>query len=121
MKIWNSICGSPTTNRLLYDVRGAWHQHLLSYFSGRTILIACISSLVPNVYGMENDQLETMPDLEFLEFLGQFETDAGEWIEPDSLLTDEFSDLLEISVEGNTNESQTGNSTNSDNADSNTQ
>ena len=30
----------------------------------------------------ENPQELEAPDLEFLEFLGQFETEAGEWIGP---------------------------------------
>lgn len=36
------------------------------------------------------------PSLEFLEFLGSFETDAGEWIDPESLLAEEFEDLLNV-------------------------
>ena len=55
-----------------------------------------------NSYGAENEQNDTAPDLEFLEFLGQFETDAGEWIDPDSLLTEEFAELLDASTEANT-------------------
>ena len=39
-----------------------------------------------------------LPDLEFLEFLGQFESDEGEWIDPGSLLADEFSDLLNAAM-----------------------
>jgi len=52
-----------------------------------------------NTVAAENEQSEDVPDLEFLEFLGQFETDSGEWIDPDSLLTEEFTDLLEASTE----------------------
>lgn len=37
---------------------------------------------------------EVMPDLEFLEFLGQFETDNGEWIGPGNLMAEEFDELL---------------------------
>jgi len=55
-----------------------------------------------NSYAAENEQSEMAPDLEFLEFLGQFETDAGEWIDPDSLLTEEFAELLDASTEAST-------------------
>lgn len=37
-----------------------------------------------------------IPDLEFIEFLGQFESDAGEWIAPGNLLMDEFDNFLEV-------------------------
>lgn len=37
-----------------------------------------------------------IPDLEFIEFLGQFETDAGEWIAPGNLLMDEFDNFLDM-------------------------
>lgn len=41
-----------------------------------------------------NEPDEAQPDLEFLEFLGQFETDEGEWIPPSSLMSEEFESLL---------------------------
>lgn len=44
-----------------------------------------------------NQQNSNLPDLEFLEFLGQFETDSGQWLEPGSLLTQEFGSLLDAS------------------------
>jgi|APSaa5957512535_1039671.scaffolds.fasta_scaffold216876_2 hypothetical protein len=42
----------------------------------------------------ESESELDIPNLEFLEFLGSFETDDGEWIDPESLLSDEFEDLL---------------------------
>ncbi|MCG8416179.1 MAG: hypothetical protein MI746_18325 [Pseudomonadales bacterium] len=69
-----------------------------------------------------NDSQETplLPDIELLEFLGSFQTDNGEWIEPESLLSDEFEDLFEladrmdqISNAGN-NGSNTGNNQQND-------
>lgn len=60
----------------------------------------CIGSLVPISYSAENeivlDSEAAQPDLEFLEFLGQFETDDGQWIDPGSLLAEEFDDLLNV-------------------------
>jgi hypothetical protein len=37
------------------------------------------------------------PSLEFIEFLGSFETDAGEWIDPTELIQPEFDQLMEAS------------------------
>ncbi|MCB1672336.1 MAG: hypothetical protein R3F41_03285 [Gammaproteobacteria bacterium] len=36
------------------------------------------------------------PDPSFLEFLGSFETDAGEWIAPGEIMQPEFEQLLEV-------------------------
>ncbi|MEZ5491498.1 MAG: hypothetical protein R3F50_14425 [Gammaproteobacteria bacterium] len=35
------------------------------------------------------------PDLEFLEFLGSFETNSGEWISPAELMQPEFREFLD--------------------------
>ena len=43
-----------------------------------------------------NSEINTeVPSFEFLEFLGSFETDEGEWIDLDSLMSEEFVELLE--------------------------
>lgn len=46
----------------------------------------------------ENDGELQGPDIELLEFLGSFQTDNGEWIEPESLLTGEFAELLNMAA-----------------------
>ncbi|MFT6093113.1 MAG: hypothetical protein ACJA2Q_001006 [Pseudohongiellaceae bacterium] len=43
-----------------------------------------------------------LPDLELLEFLGQFATDDGDWLEPSSLLSDVFEQLLDAATEKET-------------------
>lgn len=82
------------------------------------ILALCIGGLLPTAFGAENaatpESESTSPDLEFLEFLGQFETDDGQWIDPGNLLSEEFEDLLNVAenrpaATGNNN---SGNSTN---------
>jgi len=55
--------------------------------------------------------------MELLEFLGQFETDAGEWIDPDSLLAEEFTDLLDATTEADA----ASDSSDNDNATNDTQ
>lgn len=44
-------------------------------------------------------QEEQGPSLELLEFLGQWETDDGEWIAPQELADAEFGLLLDTSLE----------------------
>jgi len=39
------------------------------------------------------------PSIEFLEFLGQWETDDGEWMAPEELANEEFALLLETTFE----------------------
>jgi hypothetical protein len=43
--------------------------------------------------------VEQGPSLELLEFLGQWETDDGEWIAPEDLADAEFGLLLDASLE----------------------
>ncbi|MBL4820981.1 MAG: hypothetical protein JKY98_08355 [Gammaproteobacteria bacterium] len=45
------------------------------------------------------EQEAQLPNIEFLEFLGSFETDAGEWVNPDDLLSTEFGLLLDTAHE----------------------
>lgn len=77
-------------------------------------MVVCLVGLMSTAHGTGNEQVEqkatNTPDLEFLEFLGQFETDAGEWIDPESLLTEEFDDLLvaTTNIEVNSGNSNTG-------------
>lgn len=67
---------------------------------------ACVSRAAEE----ESVEIE-LPDLEMLEFLGQFATDDGDWVEPDSLLSDEFGQLLDAAIENRAtvNETETDN------------
>lgn len=71
----------------------------------KKILALTISSIIPIAFAAENEAKETgeivLPDLELLEFLGQFETDNGEWIDPGSLLTEDFEDFLRVAEDSN--------------------
>jgi len=42
---------------------------------------------------------EEVPSIEFLEFLGQWETEEGEWIAPEDLADEEFAQLLDTEFE----------------------
>ncbi len=61
-------------------------------------LLSCMTAVQGAENEQTNEQNGNLPDLEFLEFLGQFETDEGEWIDPGSLLADEFIDFLNAAV-----------------------
>lgn len=41
------------------------------------------------------DEADTSPSMELLEFLGEWETDEGEWISPDELDNDYLVELLD--------------------------
>tara|TARA_B110000858_G_scaffold198483_2_gene265571 strand:- start:20372 stop:20614 length:243 start_codon:yes stop_codon:yes gene_type:complete len=75
-----------------------------------------MTGALSNTVAAENEQGEDAPDLEFLEFLGQFETDAGEWIDPESLITEEFTKLLKASTEAGSDNNASNNSPNSTDA-----
>lgn len=47
----------------------------------------------------EQSQDEQGPSLELLEFLGQWETDDGEWIAPEDLADAQFGLLLDASLD----------------------
>lgn len=99
MRIWNFICGWLRTNHSRCEYGGVGRQGRLQQYSRRTLLAACVAGLFSNAYAAENEQDEAMPDLEFLEFLGQFETDAGEWMDPASLLSEDLGELLDAAAD----------------------
>lgn len=107
MKTWNFTYGSPRTNRSRCEQGGSELEQSLRNHSIHTLLAACLAGFISNSFAAEDAASDDMPDLEFLEFLGQFETDAGEWIDPDSLQTEELSELLEISALGQADDEST--------------
>lgn len=117
MKIWNFIFGLPKTNLSHYELSGVRPRRKFQFLREKTLLLACVTGLISNTHAAENEQDPAEPDLEFLEFLGQFETDSGEWIDPDSLLAEEFTDLLDATTEGGA----ASDSTDNDNATNDTQ
>ena len=58
------------------------------------MLLSCppAGSAAENPQATDSDNL---PSLELLEFLGSFETDSGEWINPAELMLPDFEQLLE--------------------------
>lgn len=60
------------------------------------VMLLSISSLTAEESGM-NDS----PSIDFLEFLGDWETDDGEWIDPEELENEAFANLNEENIETN--------------------
>ena len=59
------------------------------------ILLLCFSSYL---FAEDRTSEETKPSIEFLEFLGEWETNEGEWIDPIELEDDELGKLIETST-----------------------
>ena len=63
----------------------------------------------------DSEQVLLVPDLELLEFLGSFQTEDGEYIDPSLMLDDEFQNLLDLAarmdnaMENETENDQSGN------------
>lgn len=70
-------------------------------------LLAMLSPAYSAEQALDESENAELPDLEFLEFLGSFETDEGEWIDPGSLLAEEFSTLFNAAVAADTNSTDT--------------
>lgn len=80
-------------------------QRMRKFIAANCVLILCFNGLLQPGFAAENEPAseteESLPDLEFLEFLGQFETDSGQWIDPGSLMAEEFEGLLNAVENGN--------------------
>ena len=55
-----------------------------------------VISTEPVANEVEQEMLE--PSIELLEFLGQWVTDEGQWIDPNDLASEEFAQLLEAAL-----------------------
>jgi len=55
--------------------------------------------IAPSVDALLGLVQDDAPSIEFLEFLGQWETQEGEWIAPEDLANEEFAQLLESAFE----------------------
>ena len=93
-------------------------QRVKSAIPGGCFLPALLLLMSGSLQAAENSASDPqpIPNLELLEFLGSFATEAGEWIDPDSLLEDEFSALLDAYSNRAVNAEQT--TDDSDNQDS---
>jgi hypothetical protein len=58
-------------------------------------MAAMLLTLPPAVSAAESAENSDLPGLDFLEFLGSFETDSGQWVDPAELMQPDFEQLLE--------------------------
>ncbi len=86
----------------------------ISTFESLLIIAFWSTSIHATDNDADNSETFELPDLELIEFLGQWETDDGEWIDPNSLAGNEFAGLLNAS----TNDSDGGNEDTDDTATS---
>ena len=62
-------------------------------------LLLCSISLLYAEELTDDEQQATMPSMDFLEFLGEWETEQGEWIDPETLEDNEIEKLLETNID----------------------
>jgi hypothetical protein len=60
------------------------------------ILLFCLSA---SLFAEEQINNEEVPSMAFLEFLGEWETEEGEWIDPIELENEEIGNLIETTSE----------------------
>ena len=60
------------------------------------VLLCSISSSLAEE--ITNDEQQTAPSIDFLEFLGEWETEQGEWIDPETLKDKELTNLIDTTV-----------------------
>lgn len=54
---------------------------------------------MPSLLAEEQLNNEQMPSMDFIEFLGEWETEQGEWIDPVDLENEETGQLIETTSE----------------------
>lgn len=80
-------------------VRGVCLTLALGWGSALLAQSGALATPAPASESQATPVQEAAPSIEFLEFLGQWETDEGEWIAPEELADDEFAQLLEAAFE----------------------
>lgn len=69
----------------------------MSYRASVSLIFILYS--MSSLFAEEQKNNEAMPSIEFLEFLGEWETEDGEWIDPIELENEEFGKLIETTTE----------------------
>jgi len=65
----------------------------MNYRASACFMFALCS--MSSLFAGEHMADESKPSMEFLEFLGEWETEEGEWIDPVELENEEFGKLIE--------------------------
>ena len=113
MRIWSFICGWLKLNCPINVAAAQAGTRIVRYKVAEKLATICLLGLISTVQGADketNTSTEAnLPDLEFLEFLGQFATDNGEWVAPGILMAEEFKILLEAAIRAEQDENSNGN------------
>ena len=113
MKIWSFICGWLKPICPINTAATPLGTRVVEYKVAEKLATICLLGLISTVQGADNETSTStepnLPDLEFLEFLGQFETDSGEWVAPGVLMEEEFELLLEAAIRAEQNENSNEN------------
>jgi hypothetical protein len=71
-------------------------------FSGCLGICALLLFSISSLYAEEladDEQQAAMPSMDFLEFLGEWETEQGEWLDPETLEDNDITKLLESNID----------------------
>ena len=69
----------------------------MSYRASVSLIFMLYS--MTSLFAEEQKNNEAMPSIEFLEFLGEWETEDDEWIDPLEFESEEFGKLIETTTE----------------------
>lgn len=72
----------------------------MMFYRASTCLCILIYSTSPS-FSEEKNNSDSLPSMEFLEFLGEWETDEGEWVDPEYLDNEAIGKLIEVMKETN--------------------
>jgi len=81
MKTWSFMNGSK---KMVYKVSAYYMLLLIS---------------MPSLFADEQTNTEVIPTIDFLEFLGDWETEEGEWLDPMEFENEELGQLIETTNE----------------------
>lgn len=84
MKIWNFMNGLK----------------MKTYTASTCFMLLSFS--MPTLFAGEQNANEEIPSIEFLEFIGEWETEQGEWIDPVEFENEEVDSLIDTSLESET-------------------
>ncbi len=87
-------CGHEHTHNI--PVRRDQFANLHNMKTGACFLLFICS--MASIFAEEQMNSEEMPSIAFLEFLGEWETDDGEWIDPVELENEEIGQLIETTT-----------------------
>ena len=67
----------------------------------RHSLLLLLMILLSPISQAETREDDAVPSLELLEFLAEWETDDGQWLDPETLEDDDFAKLVSLTYEEN--------------------